>query len=157
MYAGHPLVVTRCSLLATGERWFISRSSGGVPGLSEMMSLQQIRHVKLWFAGQTDNWDLAAYEIAELGEGFDDVSHFIRRTKIHPWRRRTRYRRRSLSRSRNFALQSTKRTLTRLSRRTTPSPPLVTTAIKRRHCGFNRVQRPAMNPYPNQVFSRAPQ
>jgi hypothetical protein len=23
--------------------------------------------------------------------------------------------------------------------------------------GFNRVQRPAMNPYPNQVFSRPPQ
>ncbi len=35
-----------------------------------------MRHVKLWFAGQADNWDLAAYEIDELGEGFDDVIKF---------------------------------------------------------------------------------
>jgi hypothetical protein len=41
------------------------------PGLGEIMSLQQMRHAKLWFAGQAENWELADYEIDELGEGFD--------------------------------------------------------------------------------------
>src|SRR5260221_1499023 len=48
------------------------------PGLGEIMTLQQMRHTKLWLAGQAGNWDLAAYEIKELGEGFDDV------VKFHP-------------------------------------------------------------------------
>src|SRR6516164_3978886 len=48
------------------------------PGLGEIMSLQQMRHAKLWLAGQAENWELAAYEIDELGEGFDDV------VKFHP-------------------------------------------------------------------------
>ena len=49
-----------------------------VPGLGEIMTLQQMRHTKLWFAGEVGNWDLAAYEIKELGEGFDDI------VKLHP-------------------------------------------------------------------------
>src|SRR6476646_8980063 len=48
------------------------------PGLGEMMTLQQMRHTKLWLAGEAGNWDLAAYEIKELGEGFDDI------VKYHP-------------------------------------------------------------------------
>src|SRR5712691_2986842 len=43
------------------------------PGLGEIMTLQQMRHAKLWLAGQAGNWNLAAYEIKELGEGFDDI------------------------------------------------------------------------------------
>jgi hypothetical protein len=43
------------------------------PGLGEIMSLQQMRHSKLWFAGNALNWELAAYELDELKEGFDDV------------------------------------------------------------------------------------
>ena len=48
------------------------------PGLGEIMTLQQMRHSKLWFAGQASNWDLAAYELKELQEGFDDA------VKFHP-------------------------------------------------------------------------
>ena len=33
------------------------------PGLGEMMALQQMRHIKLWFAGSGGNWPLADYEI----------------------------------------------------------------------------------------------
>src|SRR5262245_30400532 len=47
-----------------------------VPGLGEIMSLTQMRHLKLWFAGQAENWDLAAYETDELAEGFGDVVRF---------------------------------------------------------------------------------
>jgi hypothetical protein len=43
------------------------------PGLGEIMSLQQMRHSKLWFAGGAPNWELAGYELDELKEGFDDV------------------------------------------------------------------------------------
>ena len=44
------------------------------PGLGEIMALQQMRHIKLWFAGSAGNWPLADYEIDELKDGFDDVN-----------------------------------------------------------------------------------
>ncbi|MCB9898127.1 MAG: hypothetical protein H6825_09005 [Planctomycetes bacterium] len=47
-----------------------------VPGLGEIMSLNQMRHAKLWWAGTAGNWPLASYELDELGEGFDDAVEF---------------------------------------------------------------------------------
>ena len=47
-----------------------------VPGLGEIMTLNQMRHSKLWFAGEAGNWDLAAYELDELQEGLDDAARF---------------------------------------------------------------------------------
>ena len=44
------------------------------PGLGEIMSLQQMRHSKLWFAGSARNWNLTGYEVDELKEGFEDVA-----------------------------------------------------------------------------------
>jgi hypothetical protein len=49
----------------------------GFPGLGEIMSLQQMRHIKLWFAGHAGNWPLADYEIGELKEGFEDVQKLL--------------------------------------------------------------------------------
>ena len=40
------------------------------------MSATQMCYAKLWFAGQAGNWPLAAYEVDELEEGFDDVVGF---------------------------------------------------------------------------------
>src|SRR4051812_10619726 len=48
-------------------------SAAYVPGLGELMALQQMRHAKLWFAGSNRNWPLADYELDELREGFEDV------------------------------------------------------------------------------------
>src|SRR5580658_3550722 len=48
-----------------------------VPGLGEIMTLQQLRHIKLWFAGRAGNWPLADYEIDELNEGFEDVGKLL--------------------------------------------------------------------------------
>jgi hypothetical protein len=48
------------------------------PGLGEFMTATQLRHAKLWFAGSQNNWDLAAYEIDELKEGFEDAA------SLHP-------------------------------------------------------------------------
>jgi hypothetical protein len=47
-----------------------------VPGLGEIMSQIAMRHIKLWYAGTVQNWELAAYEIHELKEGFDDAGEF---------------------------------------------------------------------------------
>jgi hypothetical protein len=46
-------------------------------GLGEIMSLQQMRHLKLWLAGAARNWPLADYELDELKEGFDDIVKFF--------------------------------------------------------------------------------
>ena len=37
-----------------------------VPRLGDIMNAAQTRHMKLWFAGKSANWDLAAYEIRQL-------------------------------------------------------------------------------------------
>lgn len=49
------------------------------PGLGEFMAFQQMRHIKLWFAGHAGNWPLADYEVGELQEGFDDVGRLLGR------------------------------------------------------------------------------
>jgi hypothetical protein len=51
--------------------------AANVPGLTEIMILQQLRHTKLWFAGVAGNWPLADYEVDELNDGFDDVNKLL--------------------------------------------------------------------------------
>jgi len=43
------------------------------PELGEQMLILQIRHARLWFAGQAQNWTLAAFELQEIKEAFDAV------------------------------------------------------------------------------------
>lgn len=59
-------------------------ASAYVPGLGEIMALQQMRHAKLWFAGDAANWELAAYETDELDEGFADAVTFHPQHKDSP-------------------------------------------------------------------------
>lgn len=49
-----------------------------VAGLGEIMTATQMRHAKLWFAGNAANWRLAGFELSEIEEGFEDA------TKFHP-------------------------------------------------------------------------
>ncbi|MGC2166767.1 MAG: hypothetical protein WA632_12245 [Gallionella sp.] len=51
---------------------------GYIPPLGEIMGLSQMRHSKLWFAGNAKNWSLAKYELGEIKEGFEDLG------KYHP-------------------------------------------------------------------------
>ena len=51
-------------------------AKGYVPGLGEIMGFNQIRHDKLWSAGQAANWPLAGYEVDELKEGLDDAVRY---------------------------------------------------------------------------------
>src|SRR5215472_8100317 len=46
------------------------------PGLGQIMTLTQMRHMKLWFAGKNGNWPLASYELDELNEGLADAATF---------------------------------------------------------------------------------
>ncbi|MCX5740387.1 MAG: hypothetical protein NTZ61_18195 [Proteobacteria bacterium] len=54
------------------------------PGLGEIMSATQMRHLKLWYAGQAENWQLASYELDELEEGFADAIRFHPEHKQSP-------------------------------------------------------------------------
>jgi hypothetical protein len=47
------------------------------PRLDEIMTSQQQRHIKLWFAGQAGNWRLADYEVDALQEGFEAVDKLL--------------------------------------------------------------------------------
>lgn len=51
-------------------------SQSYTPGLGEFMSSIQVRHAKLWFAGKGKNWQLAAYELDELKETFEDAAKY---------------------------------------------------------------------------------
>ncbi|PYS26256.1 MAG: hypothetical protein DMG11_20580 [Acidobacteria bacterium] len=46
------------------------------PGLGEIMTLTQMRHIKLWFAGESANWPLAEYELDEINEGLEDAATY---------------------------------------------------------------------------------
>jgi hypothetical protein len=66
----------------TGDRAEISalrqqieelKKSAYHPELGEQMLILQIRHARLWFAGEAGNWNLATFEVQELQEAFDAV------------------------------------------------------------------------------------
>jgi hypothetical protein len=46
------------------------------PGFGEFMSSIQVHHAKLWFAGQNQNWELADFEMHEIGETIDAIKEY---------------------------------------------------------------------------------
>lgn len=46
------------------------------PRLVEIMSAAQLQHLKLWFAGKSKNWDLAAYELRQLTDSLAQAAVF---------------------------------------------------------------------------------
>ena len=46
------------------------------PGFGEFMSSIQIHHAKLWFAGKNKNWELANFEMHEIGEAIDAIKEY---------------------------------------------------------------------------------
>ena len=55
----------------------LERPSGDhqyVPQLSDIMNAAQTRHMKLWFAGRAQNWDLARFELGRLRAGLADAA-----------------------------------------------------------------------------------
>ena len=123
------------------------------PGLGEIMTLQQMRHTKLWLAGEAKNWELASYEVDELGEGFDDVIKFHPTHKESPVAPKD-----AIPRMMNAPLMELKMAIDKKdSAAFEQAYDKFTAACNSCHeatnFGFNVVQRPTSNPYPNQVFA----
>jgi hypothetical protein len=123
-----------------------------VPGLGEIMSLQQMRHVKLWFAGQAGNWKLASYELDELAEGFDDTVRFHPTHKDSPVSLKD-----VVPRMVNPSVDALREAIQKQdSAAFNTAYDQLTETCNGCHVAtnfeFNRVQRPASNPYPNQAF-----
>jgi hypothetical protein len=66
------IIVVSSSMLATAQ----PAKDSYQPGLGEFMTATQLRHAKLWFAGKSNNWALAAYEVDEIKEGLEDAAKY---------------------------------------------------------------------------------
>jgi hypothetical protein len=116
------------------------------------MTLTQMRHAKLWLAGQAGNWPLAAYELDELGEGLADAVRFHPTHKSSP---------RPLAELVPEFMDEPVRELRDAVERRDPAVfaaayDLLTTGCNGCHeaarFGFNVVVRPSGNPWPYQRF-----
>ena len=122
------------------------------PGLGEIMTLTQMRHAKLWFAGQAANWSLAAYELDELREGTADAATFHPTHKDAPLPIPD-----LIAKIMTDPMQQVEKTIgahdgdgfvlafDRLTE-------ACNSCHRATNFGFNVVTRPAANPYSNQVF-----
>jgi len=124
-----------------------------VPGLGELMAFQQMRHAKLWLAGEAGNWKLAAYELDELREGFGDIA------RLHPTHKNApvpidqaietimteplEQASQAIAKGDLAAFRDTFDTLTQGCN----------SCHQATDFGFNVVQRPKSNPFPNQDFT----
>jgi hypothetical protein len=52
----------------------LAQAEGYVPGLGDIMTMIQMRHIKLWFAGRLKNWDLADYELSQVRQSLEDAA-----------------------------------------------------------------------------------
>ena len=149
--AGTVTIAAACGRSPSGQN-IPSAGEPFVPGLGEIMSLQQMRHVKLWFAGQAGNWRLASYELDELAEGFDDAVQFHPTHKDSPVSLKD-----VIPRMVNGPVDALRAAIQKQdSAAFNTTYDQLTEACNGCHVAtnfeFNRVQRPASNPYPNQAF-----
>ena len=126
-----------------------------VPGLGEIMTLQQMRHTKLWLAGEAGNWDLAAYEIKELGEGFDDVVKFHPTHEESPVAPKDAIPRMVTVPLMELGAAVDKKDMKGFEQAYDRFTKACNDCHQATNFGFNVVQRPATNPYPNQIFAPA--
>ena len=119
------------------------------------MTLQQMRHTKLWLAAQAANWELASYELKELGEGFDDIVKFHPTHEESPVAPKDAIPRMIPGPLAELQAAVDKKDANAFG----PAYDGLTKACNDCHqatnFGFNQVQRPASNPYPDQMFPAA--
>jgi hypothetical protein len=123
-----------------------------VSGLGEIMAQSSSRHIKLWYAGAAQNWKLAAYEIDELKEGFEDAG------KYHPTHKNIKQSLPELlSLYMNPPLEQLEKAISgHNSSEFKSAYTSLTTACNACHqatdFGFNKIRQPDINPYSNQAF-----
>jgi hypothetical protein len=73
------VVIGASAWKATAEQVTASQATDEPPAprIGVIMQQQQMRHIKLWFAGRAGNWPLADYEVDQLKDGFDDLHQQI--------------------------------------------------------------------------------
>ena len=106
-------------------------------------------------AGEAGNWELAAYEIKELGEGFDDI------VKLHPTHEESPVAPKdAIPRMVTVPLMELraavdKKDVKDFEQKYDTFTKACNDCHQATNFAFNVVQRPATNPYPNQVFAPA--
>jgi hypothetical protein len=70
-WAGVLVVGIACTPLAVAQDSY-------VPALGDIMTTVQWRHIKLWFAGKRQNWDLASYELRRIRASLEEAVVFYR-------------------------------------------------------------------------------
>lgn len=145
------ILVVPLSLLGSACRQAVETYA---PGLGEIMTLQQMRHTKLWLAGEAGNWDLAGYEVKELGEGFDDVVRFHPTHEESPVAPKDAIPRMITVPLADLQAAVDKKDATGFEQAYDSLTKACNDCHQATNFGFNSVQRPSMNPYPDQVFAR---
>ena len=130
-----------------------ARAEAYTPGLGEIMTLQQMRHTKLWLAGEARNWDLAAYEVKEMGEGFDDVVKFHPTHEGSPVEPKEAIPRMVTAPLADVQAAVDKKDPEGFERAYDTLTKACNDCHQATNFAFNIVQRPMTNPYPNQVFA----
>lgn len=125
------------------------------PGLGEFMTQISTRHLKLWYAGDAENWSLAEYELEEIHEGLEDLA------KYHPTHDKlagsvpdliAAYMNGPLNQIdaaiKNKNLENFRAGYDNLTT-------ACNSCHQANHFGFNVLQRPDANPFSNQSFNKA--
>lgn len=123
------------------------------PGLGEIMAANQARHVKLWLAGDASNWPLAAYEVSELREGLDDAVTYHPTQEGSPLPISELVPRIMDERMKNLEAAVAAKDHAAFVAAFDALTAGCNSCHQAANFGFNVVQRPASNPFPNQVFA----
>jgi hypothetical protein len=79
--AAEPPASAQAEIAALKKEIAELKKSAYRPELGEQMLTIQIRHARLWFAGEARHWTLAAFELQEIKEAFDAV---VEQNPEHP-------------------------------------------------------------------------
>jgi hypothetical protein len=160
---GKPLLITAALLALVGSACrqppapattpSSAAAEAYTPGLGEIMTLQQMRHTKLWLAGEAGNWDLAGYEVKEIGEGFDDVVKFHPTHEESPVAPKEAIPRMMTAPLADVRAAVDKKDPQGFERAYDSLTKACNDCHQATNFGFNVVQRPATNPFPNQIFA----
>ena len=123
------------------------------PGLGEIMSLQQMRHTKLWLAASSGNWPLADYELKELGEGFDDIVKYHPTHEESPVAPKDAIPRMIPGPLKDLRAAVDKKDMKAFGGAYDSLTQACNDCHRATNFGFNQVKRPDSNPYPNQIFT----
>ena len=147
-------VVVAIITLALGSRC-AAAPAGYVPGLGEFMSATQMRHSKLWFAGQAGNWALAAYELDEIKEGLQDIARFHPTHPGSPIPIREVLRKLMVPPLARLQAAISSQSLEGFDEAFDSLTALCNACHQAENVGFNVITRPSSNPYTNQDFAPA--